>query len=76
MLQRWKTPQQYFETNQVVIRVNLDYLEAKTAFPYLGRTVTYNNSNWEEFYSNFIKSQRIQGISEKVLGKTGAPIKS
>ena len=36
----------------------------------------YNNSHWVALYSNLRKYQRIQGMLEKVLGKTGMPIKA
>ena len=58
----------------MAIKVDLNPIEATTAFPYLGRTITYNNSDWEALYSNLRKSQRIWGIVEKVLGKEGVPI--
>ena len=67
---------QCFEANQVEIRVNLNTLEATTVFPYLGRKVTFNNSDWAELYRKMRKSQRRWGMVEKVLGNTGAPIKS
>ena len=51
-------------------------IEATTAFPYLGRAVMYNNSEWEALYSNLRKFHRIWGMLAKVLGKTGAPIKA
>ena len=52
------------------IRVNLNPLEATTAFPYLGRTIRYNNSDWVALYS------RSWGLVAKVLGKIGSPIKA
>ena len=60
----------------MTVRVNLTPLEATTAFRYLGRTVMYNNNDWEALYINLRKSQRRCGMVSKVLGKTGAPIKS
>ena len=44
------------------IRVNLNPLEEKNALPYLGRMVTYNNSDWADLYSNLRKDQRIWGM--------------
>ena len=51
-------------------------LEAATAFPCLGRTITYNNNYWVAIYSNLRKSHRRWGMVEKFLGKTGKPIKA
>ena len=56
-------------------RVKLEPLEATTAFPYLGCTVIFNNSDWETLYSNLHKAHRRWGIVEKVVGKTGTPVK-
>ena len=67
--------QRCFKENQVAIRVNLNPLKATTAFPCLGRTITYNNSDWVALCSNLCKSKRRWGVVEKVLSKTGAPIK-
>ena len=58
------------------IRVNLNPLEATITFPYHRRTVAYNNSDWAALYSNLRNSQRRWGMVEKVLGKTGVPIKT
>ena len=60
----------------MVIRINLNPLEAKTAFPYFRITVTYNNSDLVELYSNLRKSHRRWGVLAKVLGKMGARVKS
>ena len=45
-----------------------DNLEATTAFPYLIRKFTYNNSDWAWLYSNLLKYQRIWGMVTKVIG--------
>ena len=68
--------QRCFKENKVAIKVNIDPMEAATAFPYLGRTITYNNSDWADLYSNLHKYQRIWWMVAKVLGKTGALIKA
>ena len=68
--------QKCLEANHVVIRVNLNSLESTTFSPYLGRTIMYNNSDWEALYINLRKYQRRWGIVANVMGKTGAPIKA
>ena len=55
--------------------VNLNHLEDTTAFPHLERTVTYNNSDCVELYSNLSKSQSIWEMLAKVMGRMGDPIK-
>ena len=67
--------QRFFELNKVTIKVNINPLDAATELPYLGKTITYHNSDWVELYRNLGKSQRRWGMVEKVLGKTGSPIK-
>ena len=62
--------------NRVAIRVNLDPLKATTAFPYLGRMVTFNNILWASLHINMRKAQQRCGMVSKVLGNTGAPVKS
>ena len=57
------------------ISVNVDPLEKAVDFPYLGRTFTYNNSNWEALYQNPHKSRRLWGVVGKVVTKTGAMVR-
>ena len=68
--------QRCFKANILAIRVSLNHLEATTTFPYLGRMVTYNNSDWVNLYINLRKSQSRLGMVVKVMGTTGAPIKA
>ena len=60
-----------FEASQVLIRVNEDPLELAVAFPYLGCTVSYNNSNWASLYKNLQKSWRKWGMVGNLVTKTG-----
>ena len=53
------------------IRVYLGPLETTSAFPYLGRTVDFNNSDWSDLYRNMRKAQWWWGVVGKVLTKTG-----
>ena len=57
------------------IKVIINPLKETTLFPYLGRTITYNNSDWGALYINLQKTQKRWGVVAKVLGNTGAPIK-
>ena len=59
----------------MVIKVNLNPLEAAILFLHLRRTITYNNSDWAELHRNLRKSHGIWGMIVKVIGKTGRPIK-
>ena len=58
------------------IGVNSEPLEPATAFPYLGRTVAYNNSNWAALYHNLWKARRRWGVVGKVVTKTGATVRA
>ena len=60
----------------MVIRVNLNPLEATTVLPYLLHTVICNNSDWAELYTNLWKAQRRWRMAAKVLGNMGDPIKA
>ena len=50
------TLQHCFEASWVPISVNTDPLVLVAAFPYLGRTVAYNNSDWASLYQNICKA--------------------
>ena len=63
-----------FEARQVTIKVNLDPLESLSTFPYLCRTITCNNSDWEDLYQNMIKLQRSLGMVSGVLVKAGSAV--
>ena len=54
--------------------MNLEPLETTTAFPYLGRAIAFNNSDWESLYGNMMKVQRQWGMVAKVLINTGATV--
>ena len=58
------------------IKVNLDPLESAEKLPYLGRTITYNNSKWEDLYNNLRKAQRRWGMVLRVLVKAGATVRA
>ena len=66
----------FFAANQVVLSVNMNPLDSTADFPYLRRTVTYNNTNWEVLYANLRKSQIQWGVVAKDLRQTGAHVKA
>ena len=56
--------------------VNKELLEPASYFPYLGRTVTYKNSDWAALYKNLRKLQRQWGMLSKVVMNTGETVRS
>ena len=58
----------------VVVAVSGRCLDPDVEFPYLGRTVAYNNSDWAGLYHNLRKAQRRWGIVRKVVTKTGTTV--
>ena len=45
-------------------------------FPYLVRTIAYNNSDWAAVYLNLNKARRWQGIIVRVLERMVATVRS
>ena len=74
MVNTRKTLHRCFEARQVFININLNPLESVETFPYLGHTITYNNSNWEAHYHNTRKAQQRWEMVLKVLVKAGATV--
>ena len=56
--------------------MNADPLDPIAAFPYLGHTVAYNNSDWEDLYQNLQKSHRRWEMVGKVVIKMGAMVQA
>ena len=46
------------------------------AFPYLERTIEYNNSDWTAVFQNLRKAQRRWGMILKVLKNTVATVQA
>ena len=67
-----ETLQHCFEESWVSIRIDAEPLEPVGAFPYLGHTTTYNNSNWAAVHHNLLNAQRCWWIISKVMPKMGA----
>ena len=51
-------------------------LESTENFPYLGRTVAFDNRDWTEMYENLRKAQKRWVVVAKVLTKTGATVRA
>ena len=49
--------QGFFESSTVLFRINANTLPILEAFPYLGRTIAYNNSDWPEVFQNLKKAR-------------------
>ena len=64
---RRETLQCFFEASSVSLYINEETLPPLEAFPYLGRIIAYNNSDWAAVYLNLRKSQRRWGMIERVL---------
>ena len=56
--------------------MNADTLENDVAFPYLGRTVAFNNSNWAYMYQNLWKAWDWWGVVVKVLTRAGLIVRA
>ena len=54
--------------------MNAKPLETVEAFPYLGRTVSYNNRYWVDLYQNLRKSRRWWEMVAKLVMKMGATV--
>ena len=58
------------------IRVNLEPLETMSAFPYLGRTIAFNNSDCVSLYINLKKEKWWWRMMENFLVKAVATVRS
>ena len=72
---RKETMKHCFEASQETISVNADTLEHATEFPYLCRTVAFNNSYWVALYQNLRKVRRWWGMVAKNLTRMGATVR-
>ena len=59
-----------------MFQINSEDLPLSKAFPYLGCTIAYKNSNWPAVYQNLRKPQRQWGIIVRVLAKMVATVKA
>ena len=60
----------------MTIKINLNPLDSDVTFPYLGRTIAYNNSNWSSLYQNLSKAQSRQGMVSGMLVKVGVTMRA
>ena len=73
---RHKTIQICFKASRVSFQINAETLPPLKDFPYLGRTISYNNRNWAAVYQNLRKDQRLWGMVARVLESTGATMRA
>ena len=59
-----------------MFQINTKTLPSSEAFPYLGRTIAYNNINWEEVCLNLKKVWMRWAMISRVLERTGATVRS
>ena len=58
-----------------MFQINAETLPSPEAFPYLGQTIAYSNSNWEAVYLNLRRVWRRWGMIARVLERTGATVR-
>ena len=56
--------------------INSETLPPSEAFTYMGRTITYNNSDWAAVYLYLRKAQRGWGMVDSVLESTRAMVQA
>ena len=59
-----------------MFNINVDTLPPLEVFPYLGRKIAYNNSNWAAVYLNLCKARRRWGIVVSVIERTVEIVRS
>ena len=69
------TLQRCFGARRILFQINSETLPPLEAFPYLGRTVAYNNIYWASVYLNLRKFWRRWGIISRVLESMGATVR-
>ena len=68
--------QRCFEASRVLLYINANTLPPSEASPYLGLTITFNNSNWAAVYLNLRKDRMRWGMIARVLERTGATVRA
>ena len=72
---RRETLHRCFKASSFLFQINAYTLPPSEAFPYLGRTIAYNNINWSAVYLNLRKSKRRWVMIVRVLERTGATVR-
>ena len=57
-----------------MFQINTEPLTPLESFPYLGRTIALNNSDWLAVFQNLNKARRWWGMILRVLTKTEAMV--
>ena len=65
-----------FEASRFLFQINTGDLSQLEAFPYCGRTISYNNIDWMAVYQTLKKSQRRWGVILRVLVKTESMVRA
>ena len=73
---RRNTLQRCFKASRVLFQINAETLTPLEAFPYLGRTIAYNNSYWAALYLNILKACRRWGMIARVLESMGTTVQA
>ena len=59
-----------------MFQINAENLTPLEAFPYLGRTIIYSNSDWEAVYLDLHKAWRRWGMIARVIEREGATVRA
>ena len=73
---RRETLQRCFEASRVSFHINAKTLPPLEALPYLGQTISYNNSDWTAVYLNLRKARRRWGMTVRVIERVGATVRA
>ena len=73
---RRETLQHFFEAGRASFHINTEALPPSEAFPYLGRIIAYNNSDWLVLYQNLRKYCRQWVMVARAMERAGATVRS
>ena len=73
---RRETLQLCFEASRVLFHINAETVLPPEVFPYLRRTIAYNNIDWGVVYLNLRKARRWWGMVARLLERTGAMVRA
>ena len=72
---RRKTLQRCFEASRFSFQINAETLPPSELFLFLGRTISYNNSDWAAVYLNLHKARRPWTMLARVLERMGETVR-